>query len=53
MSEPGGSEEKYAETLELLSSLITKERRGNTQLETVFQYMGPWVQVLSLETRLA
>ena len=50
MSEQGGTRDEYAFTLELLGSLITQERRGNRQLETVFQYMGPWVQASKLKT---
>lgn len=45
MSEPAATEDQYAATLELLSSLITQDRRGAGQWETVHEYMGSWVQV--------
>lgn len=51
MSEPGPHEDQYAATLELLSSLITQERRGAGQWETVHEYMGSWVQVSDCTTR--
>ncbi|KAK9864316.1 hypothetical protein WJX84_006574 [Apatococcus fuscideae] len=52
MSEPGPTEDQYAATLELLSSLITQDRRGAGQWETVHEYMGSWVQRLGLERPL-
>lgn len=47
MSEPENTEDQYAATLELLSSLITQDRRGAGQWETVHEYMGSWVQVIA------
>ena len=41
-------EQTYAATLEKLSSLITRERRGAGQWETVHEYMGSWIQVVEL-----
>ncbi|KAK9867413.1 hypothetical protein WJX84_000013 [Apatococcus fuscideae] len=45
-------EQTYAATLEKLSSLITQERRGAGQWETVHEYMGSWIQRLELDRPL-